>query len=90
MKVVEADALGKAAGNRAEEVVALLEQAEVFDNKSLDGMDLPAELERRETRLQQLAAAKARIEERARVRDTEEQAEYEAKCAKQCMADQDE
>jgi transposase len=65
-----------------EEVAALLKRAEQIDNQPADGMDLPAELERREARLQQLADAKARIEERARIRDAEELAEYEAKCAK--------
>ena len=65
-----------------EEVTMLLKRAEQIDNQPADGMDLPAELERREQRLEELAAAKARIEERARVRDAEEQAEYAAKCAK--------
>ena len=65
-----------------EEVAALLKRAEQIDNQPADGMDLPAELERREQRLQELAAAKARIEERARVRDAEEQAEFDAKCSK--------
>jgi len=65
-----------------EEVAALLKQAEVFDNKPLDGMDIPAELARREERLKELSAAKARIEERARERNLEEQAEYKAKMAK--------
>ena len=60
----------------------LLKRAEQIDNQPGDEMDLPAELERREQRLEELAAAKARIEERARARDAEEQAEYEAKCAK--------
>ena len=65
-----------------EEVAMLLKRAEQIDNQPGDEMDLPAELERREQRLEELAAAKARIEERARARDAEEQAEYEAKCAK--------
>ncbi len=65
-----------------EEVAMLLKRAEQIDNQPADEMDLPAELERREQRLEELAAAKARIEERARARDAEEQAEYEAKCAK--------
>jgi transposase len=65
-----------------EEVATLLKRAEQIDNQPADGMDLPAELERRERRLSELAAAKARIEERARVRDAQEQAEYETKCAR--------
>ena len=44
-------------------------------------MSLPAELTRREERLAAIAAAKAKIEARAKERHAREQAEYEAKLA---------
>ena len=50
-----------------EEVQALLTKAEATDREALpDGLDLPTEVARREDRLRALAAAKAKIEERAR------------------------
>jgi len=65
-----------------EEIAALMKQAQASDTKPLEGMDIPAELARREERLKELALAKTRIEERALERDKEAQAEYEAKLAK--------
>lgn len=65
-----------------EEVAALIKQAEASDNQPLDGLDIPAELVRREQRLKELSRAKTRIEEHARERDQEEQAEYQAKVSK--------
>ena len=66
-----------------EEVQMLLKLAEDSDNRPAnDGMDVPAELARRETRLAVLAQAKAKIEERARERHAVEQQEYEAKTAR--------
>lgn len=63
------------------EVKALTVLAEEADQTPVaDGMDVPAEIARRETRLVALAAAKAAIEERAQERFEREQAEY---CAKQ-------
>jgi transposase/IS5 family transposase len=62
-----------------EEVAALIKQAEASDNHPLDGLDIPAELARREERLKELSRAKILIEEHARERDQEEQAEYQAK-----------
>jgi len=63
-----------------EEVASLLELAEKADQSALpDGMKLPEEIARRQARLEAMATAKAKIEERAQVRFEKEQAEYEAK-----------
>ena len=65
-----------------EEVQAVLTKAEATDRGALpDGLDLPTEVARREDRLQALAAAKAKIEERARARFEDEQRAYEEKAA---------
>jgi transposase/IS5 family transposase len=64
------------------EVATLIKNAEEADNTSNPKIDIPAELSRREDRLTEIAAAKARIEERAKIRDEEAQKEYEAKLAK--------
>ena len=62
------------------EVKALLAQAERADAQALPaGLDIPAELARREARLQAIAKAKAEIQARAAERDAAEQAEYAAK-----------
>ena len=56
--------------------------AEAADQRSVpEGVDLPAEIRRREERLAAIAAAKAKIEARAKERFEREQAEYEAKMA---------
>jgi hypothetical protein len=47
-----------------------------------DGMDVPAEIARREDRLQAIAQAKAKIEQRAGERHSVEQQAFEAKTAK--------
>jgi transposase len=61
------------------EVQQLLKLAERADAADLpDGMSIPAELERRETRLAAIAEAKQKIEERVQAR---EQSEYQAKLA---------
>jgi transposase len=65
------------------EVSALTAQAEAADQTPVaDGMDIPAEISRRETRLEALAVAKVKIEERAQERFEREQAEYQQKQAK--------
>jgi hypothetical protein len=62
------------------EVAELLQQADAADRSGLPaGMNLPDELARRETRLAAIAAAKDKIEARARARFAHEQAEHEAK-----------
>jgi hypothetical protein len=64
------------------EVAGLLAKAEAADQADLpDGMSIPGELARRETRLAKLAEAREKIEARAKERFQHEQAEYEAKLA---------
>jgi transposase len=66
-----------------QEVQLLLEMAESSDRQALpDGMDVPAEIARREDRLNALAQAKAKIEQRAAERHQREQQEFDAKMAK--------
>ena len=64
------------------EVARLMAMAEAADAEVPEGMDIPAELARREDRLAAIAAAKAKIEARAAEKHTAEQAEYEARRAK--------
>jgi transposase len=62
------------------EVKELLAHAERADAEPLpEGLNIPAELVRREVRLQAIQAAKAELEARAAARFAAEQAEYEAK-----------
>lgn len=64
------------------EVQELLQLAEQADHSGVpEGMQIPAEIERREQRLAAIAAAKAKIEARAKERHEREQTEYEAKMA---------
>ena len=66
-----------------QEVQDLLARAEKDDRSSApDGMDVPAEIARREDRLRAIAQAKAQIEQRAAERFKAEQQEFEAKEAK--------
>ncbi len=65
------------------EVQTLLALAESSDRAAApDGMDVPAEIARREDRLSAIARAKAQIAQRAAERHQGEQQEYEAKTAK--------
>ena len=65
------------------EVTALTAQAEAADQAPVvEGMDVPAEIARRETRLEALAEAKRKIEARAQERFEREQVEYQQKQAK--------
>ena len=65
------------------EVQELLALAAAADQTAVpDGMNLPEEITRREDRLTAIAAAKAKIEARAKERFEQEQAEYQAKLAK--------
>lgn len=81
-------ALSWAHANRIEaqlrqEVQTLLALAEKSDRALVpDGMDVPAEIARREDRLGAIAKAKAEIERRAAERHKIEQQEFEAKQAK--------
>ena len=64
------------------EVTDLLRLAEQADAETVpDGMDIPAELARRETRLTAIAAAKATLEARAAERYAAEPEEYQRKRA---------
>ena len=64
------------------EVADLLGKAEAADQADVpDGMQVPAELARREKRLTEIARAKAVIEARAKERHARERVEYEAKMA---------
>ena len=66
-----------------QEVQTLLALAENSDRAVVpDGMDVPAQIARREDRLSAIAQAKAKIEQRASERHQLEQQEYEAKTAK--------
>ena len=66
----------------AAEVKALLARAEAADqSQESDGMDVPAELTRREVLQQRLAEARARIEAMEAERQAREKAEYAAKVA---------
>jgi transposase len=64
------------------EVAELMAKAEVADQADVpDGLSIPDELARREERLQRIAAARAKIEARAKERFEREQAEHQAKLA---------
>jgi len=72
------------------EVEDLLRQAEEADSTDLpDGLDIPAELKRREDRLGAIAQAKAEIERRAAERHAEEQVEYQKKLAERKAKEQE-
>jgi transposase len=63
-----------------EEIAQLLAKAEQADSTPLeDGLSVPEEVERRESRLEQLRQAKAEIEARAKERQREELAAYAEK-----------
>src|SRR6202790_1317333 len=73
---------GKIEAQLEAEVADLMAKAEAADQAEVpDGMSVPEELARRETRLAAIARAKATIEARAKERHAREQAEYEAKLA---------
>jgi transposase len=64
------------------EVADLMAKAAAADQADVpDGMSIPEELARRETRLAAIARAKATIETRAKERHAHEQAEHDAKMA---------
>ena len=62
-----------------EEVARLMAMAEAADVEVPEGMDIPEELKRREVRLEAIAEAKKKLEQRAAERYAAEQAEYEGK-----------
>ena len=63
------------------EIEELLKKAESAENPKRKDIDIPAELQRREARLEKMAEAKKKMEARAQVRYEHEKAEYEAKIA---------
>jgi len=66
-----------------EEVQALLKKAAEVDQEELaDGIDLPAEVARREDRLKALTEAKAKIAERVKERDEQARKDYQEKLAR--------
>ncbi|MGZ4976340.1 MAG: IS1182 family transposase [Methylobacter sp.] len=66
-----------------EEVQALLKKAAEVDQEELaDGIDLPAEVARREDRLKALAEAKSKIAERVKERDEQARKDYQEKLAR--------
>ena len=71
---------GRSVAELEGEVEELLRKAEEADTTPRDdGLDLPAEIERRHKRLEALGKARAAIEERARERAARERPEYERK-----------
>ena len=73
---------GKIEAQLKAEVAELLAKAEAADQANIpDGMSIPEELARREARLEKLAAARAKIEARAKERFEREQVDHEAKLA---------
>jgi len=65
-----------------DEIKELLRKAKQADKEDLpEGMNIPEELARRESRLKAIAAAKAQIEQRAGERFVQEQQAYEEKLA---------
>jgi transposase len=73
---------GKIEAQLKAEVAELLAKAEAADQADVpDGMSIPEELARRDARLEKLAAARAKIEARAKECFEREQAEHQAKLA---------
>ena len=73
---------GKIEAQLKAEVAQLLAKAEAADQADVpDGMSIPEELARREARLEKLAEARAKMEDRAKDRFERERAEHEAKLA---------
>ncbi len=73
---------GKIEAQLKAEVADLMAKAAAADQADVpDGMSIPEELARRETRLAAIAAAKSTIEARAKERHAREQAEHDAKMA---------
>jgi len=72
------------------EVADLLQKAEAADRADIpDGLDIPAELERREKRLAAIESAKAEIERRAAERHEREKAAYEEKVAERARKEKE-
>jgi hypothetical protein len=75
---------GKIEAQLQAEVAGLMARAEAADQGDVtDGMNIPEELARRQTRLAAIAAAKTKIEARAKARYASTTAGYDAKLARQ-------
>lgn len=61
------------------EIAALIKRAELENGRAEQEIDIPAELQRREARLEKIKEVKAELELRAAERYAQEQAEYNAK-----------
>jgi len=73
---------GKLEKQLKDEIKELLRKAQQADKEDLpEGMNIPDELARRESRLEAIAAAKSQIEQRAAERFAKEQQAYEEKLA---------
>jgi len=64
-----------------EEVETLLKRAETENSKPNKDLDIPAEIARREDRLDKISVVKEEIESRAKARYEQEKSEYDAKMA---------
>jgi transposase len=72
------------------EVADLLKKAEAADRTDIpDGLNIPAELERREERLAAIESAKAEIERRAAERHEREKAAYQEKVAERARKEKE-
>jgi transposase len=87
-KAMSYDRMGETEARLKQEIDALLAAAEKTDaeedaqyGKDRRGDELPAELQRRESRLQKIGAAKAALEQEAKERAAQERAEAEQKLA---------
>jgi transposase len=70
------------------EVQTLLQQAETGNDPQTAAIDLPAERQRREARLEKIAEVKTTLEQRAQARYAQEQADYMAKQAERTAKEQ--
>lgn len=73
--------------NEIERLIRMAEKADIGDVP--DGMDIPAELARRETRMQAIVEAKERIRIREQERIAAEQAAYEQKMAERAARERE-
>jgi len=74
--------IGKVQAHLRREIKRLMKLSEQADNeKSDDGLDIPAEISRRETLLDKLSVAKAKIEEREAARHAEVRAKHAQRLA---------
>ncbi len=80
-KAMSWDYAGKLEEQLKGEVAALLAKAENDSGEGEPEIDIPQELQRRQARLEKIGQIKAEIEQRARARYEQDQAEYDSKLA---------